>query len=47
MKCLAGEQEDPGFDTQEGIHFFHLNLFLRGNVPNGEQEQELGQQQLK
>ena len=34
------------FDSQEGRIFFHLNLFLRGNEPNGEQEQEEQEQQL-
>ena len=35
----------PRFDSQEGIIFFHLNLFFRGNEPNGEQEEEEEQQQ--
>ena len=44
MECLAGEQDDPGLIPRQG-EIFHLNLFLRGNEPNGEQKQ--GQQQLK
>ena len=34
---MAGEQEDPGSLPRI---FFQLNLFLRGNELNGEQEQE-------
>ena len=43
-KCLAVDLKDPGAIASQG-YFFHLNFFLRGNEPNGEQEQE--QQQLK
>ena len=35
----------PLFDSQEGRNFFHLNLFLRGNEPNGEEQQQ--QQEFK
>ena len=41
----------PCFDSQEGRNFLLLNLFLRGNEPNGEQQQqqqdEQQEQQLK
>ena len=39
----------PQFDIQEATIFFHLNLFLRENKPNGEQQgqQQQQQQQLK
>ena len=50
IECLAGEQDGwgvrgPRFDSQVGRNFFHLNLFLRGNEPNVDQQEE--QQQLK
>ena len=38
-KCLAVDLKDPGSTPSQG-DFFHLNFFLRGNEPNGEQEQE-------
>ena len=40
IKCLAGELKDPGLIPGQG-NFFHLNCFLRGNEPIGEQEQQL------
>ena len=46
-RVLGWGSRDPRFDSQEGRNFFHLNLFLRGNEPNGEQEQEQQEQQLK
>ena len=36
----------PQLDSQEGRNVFNLNLFLRGNEPNGEQPQE-EQEQIK
>ena len=43
IKCSAGELKNPGsIPVRE--NFFHLNFFLSGNEPNGEQQQE---QQLK
>ena len=47
MECLAGKEEDPSSIPRKGEKNFHLNLFLRGNEPNGEQEQEEQEQQLK
>ena len=45
-RVLGWGAREPRFDYQEGRNFFHLNLFLRGNEPNGE-EQGQGLQQLK
>ena len=45
IECLGGEQEDPASIPRKG-HFFLLNLFLRGSIPNGEQQGQ-EQQQLK
>ena len=42
-KDLAVGLKDPGLIHSQG-DFFHQNFFLRGNEPNGEQEQL---QQLK
>ena len=48
IECLAGVQENPNSVPRKGEIFFHLNLFLRGNEPNGGQEQQQQQQeQLK
>ena len=44
---LGWGAEGPWFDSQEGINFYHLNLFLRRNEPNGEQQQEQQEHQLK
>ena len=44
-KCLAVDLKVPGSIPSQA-DFFHFNFFLRGNEPNGE-EQEQGQQQLK
>ena len=43
-KCLAVDLKDPSSIPNQG-DFFHLKFFLRGNEPNGEQQQQ--QQELK
>ena len=43
-RCLAVNLLDPGpIPRQED--FFHLSFFQRGNDPNGEQQQQQGQEQ--
>ena len=37
----------PRVNTQEGRNFFDLILLKRGNEPNGEQEEQQQQEQLK
>ena len=46
-KVLGWGARGPLFSSQAGRNLFHLNLFLRGNEPNGEKEQEQQQEQLK
>ena len=48
-RVLGWGARRPRFDSQEGRKFFHLNLFLRGNDPNGEKEEQEQEeeQQLK
>ena len=44
-RVLSWGARGPRFDSQDGRNFFPLNLFLRGNEPNGEGQEE--QQKLK
>ena len=46
-RVLGWGARGPRLHSQEGRNFFRINLFLRGNEPNSEQEQEEQQQQLK
>ena len=45
-KCLAVGMKDPCLIPTQG-YFFHLNIFERGNEPNGEEQGQVQQQQLK
>ena len=40
---LGWEARGPQFDSQERTIFFQINSILRGNEPNGEQQQVQGQ----
>ena len=44
VKSLAVDLNDPGLILSQG-DFFHFNYFLRGNAPNGEQQQQQGEEQ--